>query len=97
MVERPNEKQGAMLTLVRVPGAAKDFSPSVSSQCRLSYGVRAAPCVQSHVSASVRTLQIPSTGIHTIVWTHGNNYTHTLMGMGIAPLLWLLCFTQVTF
>ena len=29
---------------VRFPGAARDFSPRVSFQCRLSYGVRTPPC-----------------------------------------------------
>ena len=36
------KSQGAILTRVRVPGAARDFSPRASFQCRLSYGVRAA-------------------------------------------------------
>ena len=40
LVERPTEKSGAILTRVRVPGAARDFSPRVSFQCRLFYGVR---------------------------------------------------------
>ena len=30
LVERPTEKPGAKLTRVRVPGAARDFSPRVS-------------------------------------------------------------------
>ena len=33
------------------------------------------PCVWSHASTSVRTLTIPNTGSHTIVWTHENT-TH---------------------
>ena len=49
MVERPTEKPGAILTRVRVPDAARDFSPRVSFQCRLTYGVRAAPgCNRMH-------------------------------------------------
>ena len=40
---RPTEKPGVLLTRVRVPGAARDFSPRVNFQCRLSYGVRTAP------------------------------------------------------
>ena len=35
MVKRPTEKPGAILTRVRVPGAARDFSPRVDSQCKL--------------------------------------------------------------
>ena len=34
----------APLTQVRFLGAAKDFSPVVQFQCRLSYGVRTTPC-----------------------------------------------------
>ena len=29
---------------VRVPGAARDFTPRVDFQCRLSYGVHSPPC-----------------------------------------------------
>ena len=43
-LERPAQTSGAILTRVRVPGAARDFSPKVSSQCRLSYGVPQPPC-----------------------------------------------------
>ena len=32
------------LTQVRFPGAARDFLPKVSFQCRLSFGVRTPPC-----------------------------------------------------
>ena len=34
---------GTPLTQVRFPGAARDFSPGVNFQCRLSYGVRTPP------------------------------------------------------
>ena len=34
-VECPSEKPGVILTRVRVPGAARDFSPRVIFQCRL--------------------------------------------------------------
>ena len=72
LVERPTEKPGRIPARVRVPGAARDFSHRVSFQCILSYGVRTAPRVQSLSSAVVRTLKIPNTSSHTIVWTHGN-------------------------
>ena len=75
MVERPAENPGTILTRVRVPGAARDFSPRVSFQCRLSYGVRTAP-VCNRMLQHPRTLKIASTGSHTIVWTHDNT-THT--------------------
>ena len=35
---------GTPLTQVRFPGAARDFSPRVIFQCRLSHGVRITPC-----------------------------------------------------
>ena len=49
---------GTLPTQVRFPGAARDFSPRVNFQCRLSYGVLH-PRVQSHTFTSVRTLKIP--------------------------------------
>ena len=56
---------------VRVPGAARDFSPSqlpVLTLSRCPYSPRG----QSRASPSVLTLKIPNTGSHTTVWTHGN-------------------------
>ena len=41
LVER---RTGTPLTQVRFPGAARDFSPRVNFQCRLSHGVRITPC-----------------------------------------------------
>ena len=35
---------GTPLTQVRLPGAARDFSPRVNFQCRPSYGARTSPC-----------------------------------------------------
>ena len=74
LVERLTEEPGTIPTWVRVPGAAMDVSPRVSFQCTL---VRCpySPRVQSHASASVRTLNIPNTGNDIIVWTHDNS-TH---------------------
>ena len=37
-------RTGTLLTQVRFPSAARDFSPKVNFQCRLSYGVRTPPC-----------------------------------------------------
>ena len=91
-VERRTEMPGIILTRVRVPGAARDFSPRVNFQCGLSYGVRTEPRVQSHASAFVRTVKITNTGSHTIVWTHENTTAHkkillyTLIEMGSAAL-----------
>ena len=64
LVERLTEKPGTTLTQVWVPRAARDFSPRVNCQCRLSYSVHN---VQSHASTSARTLNIPHIGSHTIV------------------------------
>ena len=37
-------RTGTPPTQVRFPGAAREFSPKVNFQCRLSYGVRTPPC-----------------------------------------------------
>ena len=37
-------QSSTLLTQVRFPGAPRDFSPRVSFQCRLPYGVRTPPC-----------------------------------------------------
>ena len=70
MVERVTQKIGAILTRVRVPGAAKDFSPRVNFQSKLTVPVY--PHVKLYASESVHMLKIPNTGCHTIVWTHEN-------------------------
>ena len=59
----PAEKPPAILTRVRVPGAASDLFPRVSCQCRLFYGVRTAslcnrlhqhPCTRQKRQTSAR-------------------------------------------
>ena len=50
------------------------------------------PSVQSHASTSVRTLKIPNTGSHTIVWTQENTAHRQEW---VAPLLQLLCLKPV--
>ena len=37
-------RTGTLLTQVQFPGAARDFSPRVNFQCKLSEGVRTHPC-----------------------------------------------------
>ena len=84
LVERLTEKLGAILTRVRVPGAAREFSPRVSFRCRLSYGVRAAPlCAIACINICVHVKNLK----------HGQPYhcldtqiMHTLIGMGSAAL-----------
>ena len=44
LVECPTEKPGAILMWVLVPGAARDFSPRVNNQCRLSVLSIQPPC-----------------------------------------------------
>ena len=68
MVERPTQKPGAVLSRVRVPGAARDFSPRVSFQCRLSYGVRTAPRVQYRMHQ--QPSKIPNSGSHIALFGH---------------------------
>ena len=61
-VERPTQKPKRILTRVRVPGTARDFSPRVSFQCRV---------------LTVATLTNPTYWRpFTIVWTHESN-AHT--------------------
>ena len=71
-VERPTENPDAILMQVRIPGVAFLFLShsqlSVQTFLRCPYR----PRVQSHASTSVRTLKIPNTGSHAIVWTHEN-------------------------
>ena len=70
LVER--SKPGAILTRVRVKGIFSQSQLLAWTLLRCPYS----PRVQSHVSITVRTLKIPNTGSHTVVWTHKNT-THT--------------------
>ena len=91
-IEHPTEKPGAILTRVRIPGAARDFSPRANFQCKLSYGVSTAhECNRIH--QHTRTFKIPNTDSHTIVWRHENT-THTARKGYIGLLLRLLCLTS---
>ena len=75
LAQRPTEKPGAILTRVRVPGGARDLSPShLSIQTLLRYSH--SPRVQSHASTSVSTLKTPSTGSHIPLFGH-HNTAHT--------------------
>ena len=93
LVEPPTEKPGdAILTRVRVPGAANDLLFFLS-QCQLpvqtlTVSTQSPQCVQLHESTSVRTLNSPNTGSHPIVWTLETMILHTLihMYMGSAAL-----------
>ena len=90
---------GAVLTQVRFPSAARDFSPTVqeSSFSADSYNVCTAPvCNRIHASMYVRMLKIPNAGSHTIIWilrntvhTRTHIHTHTLWqeGMGSTVLV----------
>ena len=44
LAQLTERRTGTPLREVRFPGAARDFSPRVNLQCRLSYGVRTPPC-----------------------------------------------------
>ena len=86
LVERSIEMSGTILTRVRVPGAARDFSPRVSFQCRL--------CTCPHASTYVCTLKIPNTGSHVHHYLERGIY-HTHWQERVAQLLRLLCLTHV--
>ena len=95
LVERPTEKPGTILPPVRVPGTARDFYPRINRQgifipestSRVdifSYGVRTAPCVQSHASTTVRVKK--SQTLEAIPLFGHTKILHTLVGMGSAAL-----------
>ena len=86
MVQRPTEKPPAILIQVRVPGAARDFSPRVNFQCLLSGGVRTAPVSTSHASTSARTLKKKKKKKRAAIALSGLTKIHTLIGMGSAAL-----------
>ena len=56
---------GALLTPVRLAGAAGDFSARVSFQCRLSYGARIPPRVVVRISICGRILAAVPLIAHT--------------------------------
>ena len=84
LVERLTKKPGAILTRVRVPGAARDFSPRVNFQCRLSYGVRTAPGC-NHIHQHLCARQNPWTLAATLLFQHAK-IRHRLVGTGSAAL-----------
>ena len=53
-------RTGTPLTKVRFPGAARNFSPRVNFQCRLSYSVRPLPCAIAciYICAHVKDLVV---------------------------------------
>ena len=53
-------RTGTPLTQVRFPGAAREFSPRVNFQCRLSYDVRTSPCAIAciYICAHVKDLVV---------------------------------------
>ena len=68
-----------MLMQVRVPDAARDFSPRVKFQSRLLWCLYSLH-VQSHASTPVHTLKIPNTG--SIPLFGHMKILHKLTGMG---------------
>ena len=51
---------GAILSLVRVPGVARDFCSRVNFKCRLSYGVRTAPFIVSAIARIIICAHVKS-------------------------------------
>ena len=82
LIERPTEKPGAILSRVRVPGAARDFFLPESTSSADSLKEYVQPRVQLHASVSRRTLKIPKAG--TIPSFGHIKVLHTLIGMGSA-------------
>ena len=62
LVER---RTGMLLTRVRLPGAARHFSPRVNFQCRLSYGVRTIPCA---IACIYICAHVKDPVVHVRVW-----------------------------
>ena len=58
-------RTGTSPSQVRFPGAARDFSPRVNFQCRLSYGVRTPPCAIACIYICV---QVKDPAVHVRVW-----------------------------
>ena len=87
LVERPTEKPEATLMRVRVPAAARDFSPRVNFQCRL-LRCPYSPPVQSYASTSVCTLKLPNISSHITIpsFVH-REMLHTVIGSGSAALV----------
>ena len=77
MSERPIENSGVVLTRVRVPDVARDFSPRAN--LRYPYQPRA----RSHAS-SVRTLKIPT--LAAMLLLGPTKTLQTLTGTGSAAL-----------
>ena len=82
LVEHPTEKPGAILTQVRVPGVARDFSPRVNFQRRLSYSVCTAPvCNRMHQHLCARSKSHTLAAMLLFVQIQ---ILHKPIGMGIA-------------
>ncbi len=85
VLQRRTEKPGAIVTWVRIPSAARDFSPYSQLSMQTLWRCPYSPRVRARASTSVRTLKIPNTGNHIALF--GDRKTlHTLIGMGSAAL-----------
>ena len=58
-------RTGMLPMQVRFPGAAKDFSPRVNFQCRLSYGVCTPPCAITCIDICAH---VKDPVVHVRVW-----------------------------
>ena len=76
LVERPTKKPGAVNTDAgSSPRRGKGFFSQSQLPVQTVLRCPCSPRAQSLASTSRRTLNIPNTGSHTIVWTH-KNATH---------------------
>ena len=64
-----------LLTHVRFPGAARDFSPRVNFQCRLSYGARTPPSAIASINISAH-VKDPKHWQPYLCFNTRNNRTH---------------------
>ena len=95
LAECLTEKAGAILTRIEFPRAARDFSPTSQLPVQ-TLNVPAAPlCNRIHQRLFARQKSQTLAAIHIPLPFGHRKILHTLIGMGIALLLWLFCPTQV--
>ena len=77
---------GTLLMQVRFPGAARDFSPRVNFQCRLSYDVHTPTCVITYINICAH---IKDPVVHVRVWLIMETKKHPVCT--VDQVAWLCC------
>ena len=80
---------GTPLRLVWFPGAARDFSPRVKLQCRLSYCVCTPPCAITYINICVH---VKDPVVHVRVWWIMETLQHPACTVG-----WVVWLSQLAF